>query len=342
MAESKVTTRRLREQSTSEERQSLTGTSAYADMLRTMYLSRFAEERLIRLYHQGSIHGGVFVGIGQEAIGAAATATAERQDLFAPLIRNMSVHVGRGQTLLNIFRQWLSRAAGPTRGRDGNVHHGFPERGVYSMISHLGAMISVVTGAVMARRYQGHDSIGFAFIGDGGTSTGDFHEAANFSAVFDVPVIITIENNRFAYSTPTDRQYRCKQLIDRAVGYGIEGLSVDGNDVMALYETYERIANAIRNDPRPVMLECHTMRMRGHGEHDDYSYIPKELLEEFEKKDPIILAESRFEKDGVMTQEEMDELRTSCRDEIDRAYRQALDEPDPDPDTLLDGVYADG
>jgi len=306
-----------------------------------MLSSRSAEERLIRLYHQGQIQGGVFVGIGQEAIGAAATACAAEQDIFAPLIRNMSVHVGRGQTMLNIFRQWLTRATGPTRGRDGNVHHGCLEKGVYGMISHLGAMISVATGAVMARRHQGIDSVGFAFIGDGGTSTGDFHEATNFAAVFDVPIVIIIENNRFAYSTPTSKQYRCDQLIDRAVGYGIEGISVDGNDVIALHDVFQKTVQTIRTQPRPVLIECHTMRMRGHGEHDDFSYVPAELITEFKDKDPIARAKSRFMDGGIMTAEDIDALAKACLEEIDDAYQQALKDPTPDPETLLDGVYAD-
>ena len=250
-------------------------------------LARLAEERLVRLYHQGRIFGGVYTGIGQEAIGAATTLACGDHDLFAPCIRNMTVHLGRGQSVLNIFRQYLGRVTGPTRGRDGNVHHGNLARGVYAMISHLGAMLPVVTGAVMAARRLGRDAIGIAYIGDGATSTGDFHEAVNFAAVFDAPVIFLIENNKYAYSTPNSRQYRCEHLVDRAKGYGIEGISADGNDAVALHLLTRELVADLRRKPRAVLIECDTMRMRGHGEHDDFSYVPRELLEEYAKRDPI-------------------------------------------------------
>jgi TPP-dependent pyruvate/acetoin dehydrogenase alpha subunit len=209
------------------------------------------------------------------------------------------------------------------------------------MISHLGAMLPVAAGAIMARRHKGVDSVGFAYIGDGGTSTGDFHEATNFSAVFDIPLVIVIENNRYAYSTPTCNQYRCDQLIDRAAGYGIEGISVDGNDVFALHDVFLRTVEAIRQQPRPVMIECHTMRMRGHGEHDDFSYVPNELIVQFKEKDPIQRARDRILEAGIASEADIAAMESECLGEVDAAYQQALKDPTPDPDTLLDGVYAD-
>ena len=315
--------------------------AAWLDILRCMMLARLTEERLVRLYHQGRIFGGVYTGIGQEAIGAATTRACGDHDLFAPCIRGMTVHIGRGMPVLNIFRQYLGRVTGPTGGRDGNVHYGNPKRGVYAMISHLGAMLPVVTGAVMAARRLGRDAVGIAYIGDGATSTGDFHEAVNFAAVNDVPVIFVIENNKYAYSTPNSDQFRCKRLADRAAGYGIEGVCADGNDAVGLHLLTRELVAGLRAGPRAMLMECDTLRMRGHGEHDDASYVPRELVEEYAKRDPIRVAWERLMKEGVVTRGELDQLERACREEVDRSYHQALNEPPPDPATLLDGVYAD-
>lgn len=315
--------------------------TVWTGLMRTMLLSRKTEERLIRLYHQAKIYGGVYTGVGQEAIGAAATAASGPDDLFAPLIRNMTVHIGRGESALNIFRQWLARANGPTRGRDGNVHYGNLNHGVYTMISHLGAMLPVVVGGVMAKRRRGRDAVGFGFIGDGGTSTGDFHEAVNFAAVFDVPVVFVIENNHFAYSTPTRYQYRCNHLADRAPGYGIEGFRLDGNDAVGLHLFFRDLVAELRARPRAVLVECDTLRMRGHGEHDDSSYVPPELRERYAARDPIRQARERLVAEGILTAGEIDALEQSCLAEVDAAYRQALNDPPPDPSTLAQGVYAD-
>jgi len=252
----------------------------------------------------------------------------------------MTVHLGRGQTVLNIFRQCLGRVTGPTQGRDGNVHHGNLPRGVYHMISHLAAMLSVITGAVMAKRRLGKDAIGIAYTGDGATSTGDFHEAINFAAVFNVPVIFLVENNKYAYSTPNIHQFRCKQLVERAAGYGIDGFSADGNDAVGLYLLCRDLIGDLRRNPRAVLLECDTLRMRGHGEHDDASYVPRQLLEEYGKRDPIRVAWERLMAEGVATKDELMELERVCKDEVDAACHQALSEPPPDPGNLLEGVYA--
>jgi TPP-dependent pyruvate/acetoin dehydrogenase alpha subunit len=311
-------------------------------LLRTMLFARRIEERMIRLYHQGSIFGGVYCGSGQEAIGTATTAVAGPDDLFAPCIRDMTVHLGRGTTPLDIFRQFLGRANGPMHGRDGNIHYGELRRGVYAMISHLGAMLPVVTGGVMARRRQGRDTIGFAYIGDGGTSTGDFHEAVNFAAVFNVPVIFVVENNQFAYSTPTAHQFRCKSLVDRAAGYGIQGVAADGNDVLALRETVGGLSADIRAQPRPVLLVCETLRMRGHGEHDDASYVPATLRAAWEKRCPLLLLRQKLVAAALATEAELDAFDVAVQAEVNAAYQQALGDPLPNPATLTEGVYAAG
>jgi len=309
------------------------------EILRIMVLSRTIEERLIRLYHQGRIYGGVYTGMGQEAPGAAAAVASARQDLFAPCIRNMSVHVGRGETTINLFRQWLAKANGPTRGRDGNIHHGNLANGVYAMISHLGAMLPVVSGGVLARRMQGIQSIGFAFIGDGGTSTGDFHEAVNFAAVRDIPVIFMVENNHYAYSTPSHHQYRCERLIERAAGYGIEGHHADGNDAVSLYALLKRIGEDIRMKPRAVMVELDTMRMRGHGEHDDFSYVPRDLLDRYRARDPIDVCKAALMAQGCLDAKTWEAMLEHIRTEVEEASRIAMAEPGPSASSLMEGVY---
>jgi TPP-dependent pyruvate/acetoin dehydrogenase alpha subunit len=309
-------------------------------MYRCMVLARLIEERLIKLYHQGKIFGGVYTGVGQEAIGAATAAASEPQDLFSPLIRDMSVHLGRGTEPITIFRQYLARTTSPTRGWDGNVHYGELSKGVYPMISHLGAMLPVLVGAVMARRQQGRMSVGFAYIGDGATSTGDFHEAVNFAAVFDVPVIFVIENNKYAYSTPNHAQYRCKSLADRAAGYGIQGYQADGNDLVALHLLARELAEDIRQKPAPVLLECDTFRVRGHGEHDDASYVPKELREQYEARDPIRVARDRLVRENICAPEDLTAIEKAAQEAVRDALHDAMSESEADPSVLLRGAYA--
>ncbi|MCX6997320.1 MAG: thiamine pyrophosphate-dependent dehydrogenase E1 component subunit alpha [Kiritimatiellaeota bacterium] len=309
-------------------------------LLRCRLLTRLTEDRLVRLYHQGRISGGVYTSRGQEAIGAATAAAGGPDDLYAPLIRDMTVHIGRGEPVLDIFRHYLGRVTGPMKGRDGNVHYGCLARGVYPMISHLGAMLPVVTGAVLARRRQGRPTVGFAYLGDGATSTGDFHEAVNFAAVFDAPVIFVIENNQFAYSTPTARQFRCANLADRAAGYGIEGLAADGNEALDLFQLTRGLVERLRARPRPVLLVCDTMRMRGHGEHDDFAYVPRDLLARYAARDPLDLARARLSAAGALTAAAAARLEQECLAEVDAACQQALAEPPPDPATLTEGVYA--
>ena len=313
----------------------------WQNLMRCLLRTRRTEERLIRLYHQAKIFGGVYTGVGQEGIGTATALAAGPHDLFAPCIRDMSVHVARGETLLNIFRQWLARGNGPTRGRDGNVHYGNIKNGVYTMISHLGAMLPVVVGGVMARRRNGMDAVGVAYCGDGATSTGDFHEAINFAAVFNVPVLFVVENNHYAYSTPTRHQYKCDSLVYRAPGYGIDGHHADGNDAVGLYQLASQLLGDMRRRPRTMLLECDTLRMRGHGEHDDFAYVPRELLESYRARDPIQVAKRRLADEGILSSAEVDAMDLEIENEVATAYQQALSEPTPNPATLMKGVYAD-
>lgn len=313
----------------------------WTQLLRLMILSRRLDEEVIRLTRQGRIHGSSFTGIGQEAIGAAAAVASRPEDLFAPCIRNLSVHLGRGETPLGYLRQVLARAEGPTRGRDGNVHHGRLENGVYAMISHLGAMISVVAGGVMARRRKGLSSVGIAFVGDGATSTGDFHEALNFAAVFDVPLLTIVENNHFAYSTPNEKQFRCRSLVDRAAGYGMAGVAADGNNAAEMYVTVRDLLAEMRARPRPALLVADTMRMRGHGEHDDFAYAPEELLGVYRRRDPIQLAVRAMKAVRQLTEPRLAELEEEIASEIAAASRQALSELEPAAETLAREVYCE-
>jgi TPP-dependent pyruvate/acetoin dehydrogenase alpha subunit len=313
----------------------------WMQVLRLMIQARRVDERLAKLCRQGRLRGSAFAGIGQEAISAAVAVASQPDDLFAPSIRNLALHLGRGETPLGVFRQALGRAMGPTGGRDGNVHYGCLERGVYTMISHLGSMISVVAGGLMAKRRLGKEAVGVAFVGDGTTSTGDFHEAVNFSAVFKVPLLVIIENNHYAYSTPTSQQYRCHRLIDRAVGYGIEGISADGNNPAEIYVTVRDILDDIRVNPRTVMLEADTMRMRGHGEHDDFRYVPEELLQVYRRRDPIEMGIRGLQAAKLLSDEKLKTMEEDIDAEIDMAVRQALSEEEPLADTLTQGVYHD-
>ena len=318
-----------------------TSVNIWLRILKTMFLGRLTEERLVRLYHQGKIFGGVYTGIGQEAIGAVSAHIGTPDDLYAPAIRNVTVHLGRGTKVLDVFRQYLGRVTGPTRGRDGNVHYGEMDKGVFAMVSHMGAMLSVLVGGVMARRRLGKSTMGFAYIGDGASSTGDFHEALNFASVFDVPILFMIENNHYAYSTPKEFQYRCQSLVEKACGYGMEGLEVDGNDVIKLYDQIKIILGKIRKNNRPVLIVCDTMRMRGHGEHDDASYVPKELLQKYKEKDPIHLLKKYLLNNDFACEQDLKKLEKECLDEINQSYKKALSEPMPSPDDLLEGVYAE-
>ncbi|MCF7973016.1 MAG: thiamine pyrophosphate-dependent dehydrogenase E1 component subunit alpha [Phycisphaerae bacterium] len=310
-------------------------------LLRLMIQARRVDERLIKICRQGRLRGSAFAGIGQEAISAAVAVASQPDDLFAPCIRNLPLHLGRGETPLGVFRQALGRAKSPTGGRDGNVHYGRLDHGVYTMISHLGSMISVVAGGVMAKRRQGKDTVGVAFVGDGATSTGDFHEALNFAAVFDIPLLVIIENNHYAYSTPTSHQYRCHRLADRAVGYGIDGYSADGNNPAEIYITVRDILNDIRANPRPALLEADTMRMRGHGEHDDFKYVPETLLQVYRRRDPIRMGIRGMQAAKLITDDQIEAMELEIADEIDRSARQALSEEEPLADTLTQGVYRD-
>jgi TPP-dependent pyruvate/acetoin dehydrogenase alpha subunit len=239
-----------------------------------MLLSRVLEEKMASLYRAGKIHGGVFIGRGQEALSVSIGLSLRKGDVFAPSIRDMAGRLAFGEPVIDAVRTYLGSPLGPMRARDGNVHRGRPREGLLPMISHLGSMISVVNGVLFARRMKGvHDVVGATCLGDGGTSTGAFHEAMNQAAVEKLPLLMIVANNRYAYSTPNDRQFACRSLLDRAVGYGIEGVEIDATDVVTCLDTLGKVTERARSGGGPQLVVANLLRLCGHGEHDDASYI---------------------------------------------------------------------
>ncbi len=247
---------------------------AYVQAYRVMLLARILDEKLASLYRMGKIHGGVFLGRGQEALSVSIGVALRQGDTFAPLIRDTAGRLAFGEPLLDAVRTYLGSALGPMRGRDGNVHRGRPKEGLLVMVSHLGAMISVVNGALFAQRLKGLTGrVGVTSLGEGGTSTGAFHEALNQAAVERLPLVLVVANNQYAYSTPNERQFACHSLADKASGYGISAQEVDGTDLGACLQVLEdRVAKA-REGGGPQLVVARLLRLCGHGEHDDASYV---------------------------------------------------------------------
>ena len=313
------------------------------DLYHFMKLNRMVEEKLTNLYRQGKVVGGLYRSLGQEACSVGSAYALERGDIFTPMIRNLGAIFVRGGRPRDVFAQYMAKAAGPTRGRDLNVHFGWlsEDGSMPSVISMLGDMIPILTGAVIAERMKGKKTVALNWIGDGGTSTGAFHEGFNFACVQKAPLVLIVENNKYAYSTPTAKQTANIHFVDRAAAYGCFGDRVDGNDVLAVYEATRRAINRAREGKGPTLIEAETMRMRGHAEHDDMKYVPPELLETWTAKDPIPRYEKRLLAAGVTTQEELDRLVSRIDTALQEDLAAAEASPLPDPDSALDGVYAD-
>src|SRR5216110_788751 len=253
----------------------------FLDAFRWMLLARTLEEKLVSLYRGGLITGGVYIGKGQEAVSVACGLFLEKGDIFAPLIRDQAGRSAFGEPLLDVTRTYLGSRLGPMRGRDGNIHRGRPQENQLAMVSHLGAMISVTVGALMAKRCKGEKGfIGLACIGEGGMQTGAFHEGMNIAAVERVPLVMVATNNHYAYSTPNDRQFACADLVDRAKGYGYEGSTVDGTDLAQCLEVISAAVKRARAGRPPQLVVASTLRLAGHGEHDDASYVTEDIKRE--------------------------------------------------------------
>jgi TPP-dependent pyruvate/acetoin dehydrogenase alpha subunit len=306
---------------------------------RFLRLNRMAEEKLSALYRQGKIHGGLYSSLGQEGISVGSAYALAPDDLLAPMIRNIGSLLVRGVTPLTLFLQFLARRDAPTGGRDGTLHFDDLEKSIIGPISVLGTLIPVMAGAALAARMRGENRVALTYIGDGGTSTGDFHEGLNLAAVLDLPLILIVENNGYAYSTATDRQFAIGSLSERGPAYGIAAESVDGTDVLAVYEATRRAADRARRGGGPTLLECRAFRRRGHAEHDDMWYVPKDLLKAWERQDPLDRFEAFLTAQGHATEGDLRAVGETIGQELDEAARTALDSPYPSPEEALRGVY---
>jgi TPP-dependent pyruvate/acetoin dehydrogenase alpha subunit len=303
-----------------------------------MTLSRVLEDELHRLHLQGRLRGRLISGRGQEAIPVGATSALRPDDVVAPVHRDLGAHLVKGTTALAVLRHYFGRATGPSLGRDGDIHMGEWHRGVFPMVSHLPDSWPVIGGVALGYRLEGSDRVALAFCGDGATSTGTWHEAVNFAAVLSLPVVLVVEENGWAYSTPPQRQYRAA-LVDRAAGYGIPGVEVDGNDCEAVHAVAAEAVARARAGEGPTLVVAHTFRMDGHAVHDGAEYVPAEQRESWKRMDPIARERERLAARGVAP-EVLDRIREECRAEVRAAVAQAEHEPEPDPATLSQGVYA--
>lgn len=304
----------------------------YIKAYRWMLLARLSEEKYASLYRGGKIYGGVFIGKGQEALSVSIGQSLRKGDIFAPLIRDQAGRLAFGENLLDGTRTYLGSRLGPMRGRDGNVHRGKPREGYMAMISHLGAMIPVVAGALLARKFKGHTgTVGATCIGDGGTSTGAFHEGMNLAAVEKLPLVVLIANNQYAYSTPTSRQFACRDLIDKAVGYGVDGHSVDGTDLAACLEIVGKAVDRARDGHGPQMVVASLLRLGGHGEHDDSSYIDQKIKCSAVGEDCLKLAENFLLEQNWADSNILEEWRNEALHKIEEAVATVQREPAPNP-----------
>ncbi|MEO8295852.1 MAG: thiamine pyrophosphate-dependent dehydrogenase E1 component subunit alpha [Gemmatimonadota bacterium] len=316
------------------------------DQLLEMYyyirLTRSLEERLVNLYRQTRVIGGLFRSLGQEGESVASAYALDRSkgDVLSPLIRNLGSMLVQGATPLEILRQYMAKAESPTRGRELNIHFGDLERGFIGQISHLGDMIPVMAGVALSFKMRKQPRVALAYVGDGAMSTGAFHEGINFAAVQRLPMVIVCENNGWAYSTPSHKQTAVKQLSDKASAYGIPGVRADGNDVIACHEITKKAVERARSGEGATLVEFVTYRRKGHAEHDNQSYQPREQIAEWEKNDPIDRYVARLMENGWATEAELSSIDRRVIDELDAAVTLCENEPLPDGRTTLEGVYA--
>ena len=312
------------------------------EIYRFLRLNRGAEDRLVNLYRQGKVLGGLYRSLGQEATSVGSAYALEKGDVVGPLIRNLGAVFVMGYSPRDVFAQYMGRAISPSGGKDSNLHFGRPERGLVSPISMLGALVAVMAGVALAARLQKKAMVALTYIGDGGMSTGAFHEGFNFAAVQKLPLVVIAENNGWAYSTPLRRQTAARCLADKAQAYGVPGESVDGNDALAVYEATRRAAARAREGDGPTLIEAVTYRMKGHAEHDSQHYVPKEELEDWKRRDPIERYTRVLVESGVAGTEALAALDRDVAEQLDRDVELAEKSPLPLPETALTSVYAGG
>ena len=304
---------------------------------RSLVWPRMIEEKMLVLLRQGKISKW-FSGIGQEAIAVGATLAMDTNEWIMPLHRNLGVFTARDMSLTDLFKQWQGDRSGYSKARERSFHFGSKAHHVCGMISHLGPQLAIADGVALAYQQRGQLKAALAFTGDGGTSEGDFHEALNVASVWNLPVIFIIENNGYGLSTPTNEQYKCEHLVDRAKGYGMEGIRIDGNNILEVYETVRGVRDYCINQQRPYLIECDTFRMRGHEEASGMKYVPKELIETWSRKDPIKNYEQFLVANGVLNEMEVATIRNELKDSIDQQLASAMEPESFEPSVAAELV----
>jgi pyruvate dehydrogenase E1 component alpha subunit/2-oxoisovalerate dehydrogenase E1 component alpha subunit len=306
-----------------------------------MRLTRTLEERLVALYRQTKVVGGLFRSLGQEADAVGSSYALERRDIMSPLIRNLGSMLVKGATPLEVLRQYMAKGDSPTRGRELNIHFGHPARdGFIGQISMLGDMIPVMAGIALAGRMQKKNLVGMAFIGDGASSTGAFYEGMNFATVQRLPLVVILENNGYAYSTPTVKQSAVRALADKAHAFGCASETVDGNDVLATYAAARRAVDRARAGEGVTLIEAKTFRMKGHAEHDNQSYVPQSLIDEWSAKDPVVRFEKSLVDAGIASTADFEAIQSRAKREVDDATDEAERSPMPNPEEAARGLFA--
>jgi len=306
-----------------------------------MRLTRSLEEKLVNLYRQTKVVGGLFRSLGQEADAVGSAFALERRDILSPLIRNLGAMLVKGATPVEVLKQYMGRADSPTRGRELNIHFGDTDRGFIGQISPLGDMVPVMAGVTLTFKMRKEDRVGLVYVGEGATSTGAFHEGLNFAGVQQLPLVVIVENNGYAYSTPTHKQSAVKQFVDKAIGYGVAGEQADGNDVLAVYDATKRAVDRARSGGGVTLVELITFRRRGHAEHDNQSYVPPGQIEEWEKhNDPLDRYRKVLRDELGVTDDELQGIVDRIEREINDATDEAEQSGTPEPLDALKGVYA--
>jgi pyruvate dehydrogenase E1 component alpha subunit len=307
---------------------------------RSMALMRATDDRLVAMYRQGQLPGSYYSGNWHEAIAVGTAAALRDDDVMAPLHRDMGAHLWRGMPPRQIIASFMGKAGSPSGGRDGTLHYGRLDLHVLNPVSQIPNNYPAATGAAFTFKYRKQDGVAIAYCGDGSTSRGDFHEALNIAAVLKLPVIFIVENNQYAYSTPLVRQMATPDIAGKAVAYGIPGEKVDGTDVIAVYEATQRATARARAGDGPTLIECVTMRMHGHAEHDPAEYVDRTLIEEWKQKDPLARFEARLAEAGVLSGEEAEAVKGEIKQFVLAEAAAVREMPYPDPSTVEEGLHA--
>jgi len=311
------------------------------DLYYFIMLNRAFDDRIAKLYRQGKIIGAAYGSRGQEATSVGSTYALGKDDIVGPIIRNAGSIIVRGLSVKNFLSNFVGRSTTPTQGKDGNSHLGSRKLGVFAPISHLGSLVINLAGCALAFKMKKEPRVALTYIGDGGTSTAEFHEGMNMAAVWKLPFVCIIENNNWAYSTPTRNQAHLKDFAVKGKAYGMEALVMDGNDVFEVYRVCKYAIEKCRAGHGPILIESKTMRMKGHAEHDDAFYVPKEQFAEWQKKDPIARAEKYLLDQKIITPKENEGIKSRVAKEMEEAEEFALNAPFPPGETATEGVYAE-